>query len=94
MGIQKALEDNGFKVRKYKGYYEVQQHTPAGEDWLYEVHSLKDMIEIMEEYDPEEDFGVWMEARYHGNRDIPSPSELWKDQLWKQELFKKVLQEV
>ena len=93
MNLRKALEKNGFNVEKTDGGWYIGQYTPAGEDWGYDVETLGEMIQIIEEFDPEEEFGMWMEARYHGREDIPRPSELWKDQEWKQKVLEKVLED-
>lgn len=94
MNLKRALEKNGFKVERMSDGWFISQYTPAGEDWGLTFSPLKEFIEYAEEYDPEQDFGVWMEAKYHGTKGIPEPSELWKDQLWKQETLKKVLEDI
>ena len=95
MNVRKALEKNGFNVKKTKGVWNISQFTPAGEDWEYDVEDLNDIVQIIEGFDPEEEFCMWVEARRSGNvMGIPSPSELWKDQEWKKETLNKVLEDI
>jgi len=90
----KILEDNGFDVKiKENGEIEVQQYTPEGEDWWLYFVSIKDFVEYADNYDPEDDFTMWVEARSR-DKSVPSIPDLWKDQLWKQDLLLKVAQEI
>lgn len=94
MNLKRILENNGFNVKKIdRKYWEISQYTPAGEDWCYEIYKLNDFLEFAKNYDPEEDFAHWMEARCNGYNGVPKPSELWQDQLWKQEILNKVIEE-
>ena len=94
MSIKKVLEDNGFTVKNDDGNcWTIQQYTPAGEDWELSFYDLKDIIEYAENYDPEDDFTMWIEARKR-DKTVPGPAELWQDQLWKQETLNKVLEEL
>lgn len=95
MNIKKVLEKNGFTVKYYANgkYWDISQYTPAGEDWHYEVENLEDMKQIAENYDPEDDFNMWIEARQR-DKTVPPPAELWQDQLWKQETLNKVLEDL
>ena len=91
--IIKILERNGFTVTQseYYGDWDIRQYTPAGEDWGFAVNELKDIKEYSENFDPEEDFTMWAEARmYNRVRGVPDIPTLWKDQLWKQKQLKKV----
>ena len=54
-------------------------------------HSLS-IIEYAENYDPEEDFAMWIEARKR-DKSVPGPAELWEDQLWKQKTLKDIAEE-
>lgn len=83
--MRKFLENNGFTITKTKDGYELQQYTPAGEDWWLYVQKLKDLKEYAENFDPEEEFEMWIEAKRNGVAGVPGVSELWQDQLWKQE---------
>lgn len=90
--IRRILENNGFSITKINGGYELSQYTPAGEDWSITVNHLKDIKDY--EFDAEEEFAMWMEARHNGFSGVPSPHELWEDQLWKQELLDKIATEI
>lgn len=92
--IQKILENNGFNVNVIDGGYEVSQYTDAGEDWCMTFTNLEDIVDYAENFDPEENFTMWIKAKQNGVRGVPSVPELWKDQLWKQELLNKVVNEI
>ena len=92
--IRKILENNGFNVDVIDGGFEISQYTPAGEDWLLTFNKLEDIVDYAENFDPEEEFTMWIEAKQNGVRGVPSVPELWKDQLWKQELMNKVADEI
>ena len=94
MNIRRALEKNGFMVQKFDNYWYVSQFTPAGEDWGYEVEKLKDIVDIAEGFDPEEEFETWVEVKRGGIAGVPKIPELWEDQLWKQETLNKVLEAI
>ena len=87
--IKKILENNGFKVEKETSGFAISQYTPAGEDWSVYVSKLKDIKEYANNFDPEEEFSMWVEAKNHGFKGVPGIAELWQDQLWKQEILKK-----
>ena len=87
----KKLEKLGFNVEKDNQGYNLQQYTPAGEDWNLSFNNLQDIKDYAENYDPEEDFNMWIEARQNKVAGVPEPAELWQDQLWKQNLLKKLI---
>ena len=89
----KILEDNGFDVDFGKDNFSISQYTPAGEDWFLSFTDADDLCDYAENYDPEDDFTMWVEARRR-DKSVPSVPELWKDQLWKQETLLKVKQEI
>lgn len=94
MNLKKILEKNGFSVKRIdKKYWDISRYTPEGEDWNFDVYTLKDFLRYAKFFDPEEEFEMWMEARKRGRDDIPRPSRLWQDQLWKQEILDKVIEE-
>ena len=93
MEIKKVLEDNGFKINYDGEGWAISQYTPAGEDWELYFHNLEDVLEYAENYDPEEDFNMWIEARQR-DKSVPTLAELWQDQLWKQETLNKVAEEL
>ena len=94
MKIRKILEDNGFKVEKVNGGYELSQYTPAGEDWILTFGKLEDIVNYAENYEPVEDFVMWYEARKNGTRGVPDDSTLCEDQHWKKELLNSIKQEI
>ena len=87
----KRLEKMGFDVEKDDQGYNLQQYTPAGEDWNLYFNKLQDIKEYAENYDPEDNFNMWIEAKQNGIRGVPNPAELWEDQLWKQNLLKELI---
>lgn len=92
--MRKLLENNGFTVNKTKDGYELQQYTPAGEDWWIFIQKLKDIKEYAENFDPEEEFKIWFEAGQNGVAGVPGVAELWKDQLWKQETLSLIADQI
>ena len=94
MKIKKILEDNGFKVEKVNGGYELSQYTPAGEDWILTFEKLEDIVNYAENYEPAEDFVMWYEAKKSGTRGVPDNTILWEDQQWKKELLEKIVSEL
>ena len=91
--IAKILEKHGFNVKKNGMGYDISQYTPAGEDWNICLFNLTEIKRYCEEFDPEEEFTMWVQAK--GKVDgVPSIPELWKDQEWKQSVLNKVLEEV
>ncbi len=88
-----ALQNNGFNVEIEENSINVQQCTPAGEDWWMDFSDDSDLKEFCESFDPEEEFEMWFDAR-HKVAGVPSIPDLWKDQIWKQETLNKVLEEI
>lgn len=86
------IEQHGFDIVYQEDTVWISRYTPAGEDWNLYFDKLEDIIEYSENYDPEEDFAMWIEARKRDNT-VPGPTELWKDQLWKQETLKDIAKE-
>ena len=83
-------EKYGFNVTHEEDCVILQQHTPEGEDWNLYFDKIEDIIEYSENYDPEEDFAMWIEARQR-DKSVPGPAELWEDQLWKQHILKEIV---
>lgn len=94
MNIKKILEKNGFTVSKDGDCWNIQQYTPAGEDWNLCFSKLSEIKEYAENYSPEEDFDIWWCSRKSVSGVPQSPNELWKDQLWKQEKLNTILEEM
>lgn len=91
MITQKKLENKGFTVTETNGGYEIQQYTPAGEDWLIEVGELEEFREYAQNFSPEEEFEMWYEAGRNGVGGVPAIPELWKDQMWKKKTLRAFL---
>lgn len=88
--IIKVLEKNGFDVTKESGQWFIHQYTPAGEDWGFYLENLDDLVDYAENFDPDDEFEMWVEAKKNGTSGVPSYSELFEDQLWKQNILKEV----
>lgn len=88
--IEEIMEYNNFDINDTGGRFELSQYTPAGQDWFICLNNLEDIVDYAEDFDPEEEFKIWVGAN-RGEPDIPT---LWKDQLWKQELLNKIAEEV
>ena len=89
--IKKILESHGFDVTKEDNQYFIHQFTPEGEDWGFYVDNLVDIEDYAYNFDPEEEFEMWVKADVRGK---PSVSELWQDQLWKKELLNNIAEEL
>lgn len=87
--FEDVLQDSCFDYSKDGEVYWLSCYTPAGEDWEFYVTDEEDFKQYAENFNPEEEFKMWVEARnvVSGVPDIPT---LWKDQLWKQEKLKEV----
>ena len=93
--IKKILEDKGFNVKRGAGCWFVQQYTPAGEDWWITVHKLKDIVDYAKNFEKEEEFKMWVEAKYYSKvGGIPDPDELWQDQQWKENILTEIAEEI
>lgn len=87
---RRILERYGFNVTKGIDGYNLQQHTPAGEDWNIPLKLLKDIKDYAENFDAGEEFAMWVEAKNNGFEGVPEYEELWADQVWKQNLLNKI----
>lgn len=88
--VKKILEDHGFDVtQNEEGDWSIRQCTPAGEDWGFYLDSLAELKKYAEDFDPEEEFEMWITAKHSGVQGVPGIGELWEDQLWKKEILKK-----
>lgn len=85
------VEKYGFTIRRDKHGFELSQYTPAGEDWNLYFSKLQDLKEYAQNFDPEEEFTMWIEAKKNGVSGVPGPAELWQDQLWKQNLLLEII---
>lgn len=92
--LEELLEQEGFGVFKDEAGYDLQMYTPAGEDWNIGITNLEDFVEYANNFDPEDEFAMWMEARHGCFAGVPSPSVLWKDQLWKQKELKRIAKKI
>ena len=92
--IIEMFEELGFTVDERQPGYEVQQYTPAGEDWNLSFTDLQNIKDYADDYDPSEDFVMWLEAKKSGVSGVPSPDELWKDQIWKKDILNNLLERI
>lgn len=64
------------------GTVELEKYTPAGEDFIA-TFNAEELVEEVKEYaanfDQDEHIEMWIEARRHGTRGVPSTRELVKD---------------
>lgn len=85
----KVCEDNGWNVEGYDGgngrYYEIGQHSPAGEDFSFAINA-ENATEFAEEiriyaaeFDIDTHIELWVDARHAGVSGVPSTRELVKD---------------
>lgn len=86
-----TLKKFGFTITKEANGYNLQQYTPEGEDWNIYLSKLEDIKEYAEDFDPEEEFRVWFEAKQNSVQGVPGVAALWQDQLWKADLLKQIL---
>lgn len=92
--LEELLEQEGFAIYKHETGYELEMYTPAGEDWIIGIVNLEDFVEYADNFDPEEELEMWVEAKRGGCGGVPSPSVLWKDQLWKQKELKRIAKKI
>ena len=93
--IKKILEDKGFDITKEGESWFIHQYTPAGEDWGIYVHQLKDIVYYAQNFEKEDAFKMWVEAKYYSKvGGIPDPDELWQDQQWKENILKEIAEEI
>lgn len=92
--ITRILVKHGFTVDKESSQYFIHQYTPEGEDWGFYLEHLKDIVDYSENFDPGEEFAMWVEAKMNGFHGVPEHANLWEDQQWKREILNKVADEV
>lgn len=92
--IKQLLEDNDFDVTKEDNRYFIHQYTPAGEDWGFYLDNLEDLKDYAENFDVDEEFEMWVEAKKNGVSGVPSYRELLDDQQWKQDILTKIAQQI
>ena len=92
--ILDILEDNGFSCEKIteqdkKYYIEINQNTPAGEDWWTTIWFdgtsagfIDSLEEIVSDFDVDEEVEIWIPSR--GKNGVPNSIEtLVEDAKWK-----------
>lgn len=93
--ITDFLENYGFNVDCYENYIEIQQYTPAGEDWnltliLNKDSTVKDFIgeieSLYEGFDVDEEVKLWIDGA--GKNGVPNARGLVEDNEWKDSLLK------
>jgi len=84
---RKVIEEHGWNVSDTdwgdgtKGY-ELQQHSPAGEDFSFCIEADDIPGNVMRQYldfDPDEHIEMWIEARRNGVGGVPTARELVTD---------------
>lgn len=89
--IIRLLEENGFYVKQEDdGQWLIHQYTPAGEDWSFYLEDLHNLPEYADNFDVDEEFEMWVEAKRNGVSGVPSYRDLLEDQEWKQKILKEV----
>lgn len=91
--IEKVLKENGFGVSKEDDQFFIHQFTPCGEDWGFYLNELSDIYEYADNFDVDEEFEMWVNAKRNGVRGVPSYTDLLEDQQWKKDLLLKVAEE-
>lgn len=92
--ILEILENNGFSVTDEGNGFFINQYTPAGEDWGFHLDELADIKEYAENFDPDEEFEMWVDAKKNGVAGVPSYAELLHDQIWKRDILRTVANEI
>lgn len=64
--LEELLEQEGFSIYKHETGYELEMYTPAGEDWIMGITNLDDFVEYANNFDPEEEFEMWIAADEDG----------------------------
>lgn len=81
--FKKICEKCGWKVYVYKEEIELEQYSPAGEDFSFAIDRNADLVEQVEDYaenfDIDEHVEFWVKAKSEGARGVPSISELVED---------------
>lgn len=80
----------------------ISQYTPAGEDWSFTIwfngsqENLVDKVhEYLEDYDPKEEFAMWVDAKYHNSvAGIPDIETLYEDCKWKEQAMSELDREI
>lgn len=92
--ITRILNKHGFTVDKEDSQYFIHQYTPEGEDWGFYLEHLKDIVDYSENFDPGEEFAMWVDAKRNGCGGVPEYADLWEDQQWKKAKLEAVANEV
>ena len=105
--VEKLLEKLGFdfnvefeEVCCYTAT--ISQYTPAGEDWSFIIRfngsqdNLVDKVhEYLEDYDPKQEFAMWVDAKYHNTCEgIPDIETLYEDCKWKEQTMSELDREI
>ena len=76
------LEQLDWVVNESESWIELEQYSPAGEDFIFSVSAdnfVDDIKEYAANFDPDEHIEMWVTAKYNGGKDIPSIRELVED---------------
>lgn len=106
-GVSKLLEKLGFELDvEFEDLCcytaTISQYTPAGEDWSFTIcfngsqDNLVDKLhEYLENYNPGEEFAMWVEAKYHNSvAGIPDIESLYEDCKWKEQTMSELDREI
>ena len=80
------IEGLGWSIEKDDwGCYSLENYSPAGGDMVLEnIETKEQLIEACENYDAEDEFSVWYNAK---NGEPSNPGDLWEDCLAKGEMY-------
>lgn len=79
---REICESLGWSVYAVDGLVELGRHSPAGEDFFFEVAQddfVKEVKEYTAYFDIDEHITMWLKAKENGSKGIPSARELVKD---------------
>lgn len=76
------LEQLDWVVNESESWIELENTSPAGEDFIFSVSAdnfVDDIKEYAANFDPDEHIEMWVTAKHNGGKDIPSIRELVED---------------
>lgn len=86
------IEDIGWNVDVGEdGYYTLQSWSPADGEMNIYAKSVEEIIDQCENYDVDEEFNIYWEAKHNGFRGVPStPTALYNDCVAKGEMYEEL----
>lgn len=88
----KKFEELGFTVDKDKQGYQVQQYTPAGQDWSLYFKDLQDIEDFAVNFNPYEENKILLENKHRGDKSLPSVAKIWEDLVWQNRIVMNLLE--